>query len=279
MKSLALKHNIDLKASKIRLNMFPKAVTEQVVDMCWDHMTLSPTDYSYLLSVVRYIVPSNDKKAKNYTWKIGFSPSSATLDHHAAFERLEDEEKISRAYYKIQEACDRCGIKEWPQPTWNALDIGASPGGWSLYLSQVVGKVFAVDPADLVINRPNVVHLKGKIQQVIPQIDGVPLHMIVCDMNEDASIAIGCIASVIDRLQVGGRIILTFKYQKRAQSNIEGRLIADCKAFLTAMPCCDVFKTMHLVSNHHERTLIAIKSRPSAEPKPQDTPSSSQLGT
>lgn len=222
---------------------------------------LSPTQSTQILALVRYIDPST----KEIFWKIGFSPIESALDHQAAFVMLEDENNISRAFYKIQEAVDRCGVEEWPQPTWNAVDIGASPGGWSLYLSEVVGTVYAVDPADLVVNRPNIVHLKGQLLNVLPQLESIPLHVIVCDMNADPEIAIDCIKALEPRLQIGGRIILTFKYQKRAAANIERRLAADSERFCKALPTCDVLKTMHMVSNHHERTLVGVKSRASSE--------------
>lgn len=54
---------------------------------------------------------------------------------------------ISRAYYKIQEACLR--FKVPLNETWKVLDLGAAPGGWSQWLSQVAHIVVAVDPANM----------------------------------------------------------------------------------------------------------------------------------
>lgn len=233
---------------------------------------LSPTQSSHILAFVRYLNPST----KEIYWRIGFSPVSSALDHNAAFDRLEDESNISRAFYKIQEACERCGVREWPQPTWNAVDIGAAPGGWSLYLSEVVGKVYAVDPADLVVNKPNIIHLRGQLLNVLPQLADISLHVIVCDMNADPEVAIGCIQALESRLEIGGRVILTFKYQKRATANIERRLANDSDLFRKSLPSCDVLKTMHMVSNHHERTLVAIKVRPTESSTTSTTSSSSQ---
>lgn len=56
---------------------------------------------------------------------------------------------ISRAYYKIQEACLR--FKVPLDETSKALDLGAAPGGWSQWLSQVAHIVVAVDPANMCI--------------------------------------------------------------------------------------------------------------------------------
>lgn len=56
-----------------------------------------------------------------------------------------------------------------------AIDIGACPGGWTTYLSDCCGcSVIAVDPAQLdpsVTARPGVYQIKGKAQDVGPQID------------------------------------------------------------------------------------------------------------
>lgn len=260
--SLASKLGIDLPSTSLRLNLFPKSALDEALKLIPETQNLSPTQSTHILALVRYVNAST----KETYWRIGFSPVSSALDHQAAFDRLEDESNISRAFYKIQEACERCGVKEWPQPTWNAVDIGASPGGWSLYLSDVVGKVYAVDPAELVVNRPNIIHLQGQLLNVLPQLAGIPLHVVVCDMNADPEIAIGCIQALEPQLAIGARIILTFKYQKRAAANIERRLAADSERFTKALPTCDVTKTMHMVSNHHERTLVAMKVRPTQEP-------------
>jgi 23S rRNA C2498 (ribose-2'-O)-methylase RlmM len=265
--SLATKFGINLSTSTLRLNVFPKSYVETIVDVLLQSgQKLSPTNYSHILAILKY----TDKSSNTHTYRVGFAPAASGLDHHAAFERLEDESNVSRAFYKIQEACERCGVKEWPQPTWNALDIGASPGGWSWYLSQVVGTVYAVDPADLTISKPNIIHLKGQMLQVLPQLDGIPLNMIVCDMNVDPEIAVECIFSVVDRLTLGGRIIWTLKYPKRALANIEKRLTSDIAVFNSKIPSCDVIRTMHMVSNHHERTLVAVKVRPT-EPKAESS--------
>jgi 23S rRNA U2552 (ribose-2'-O)-methylase RlmE/FtsJ len=258
IQSLATRLGIDLSNCQLRLNIYPKAITESVVDLLLEHAKLSPTDYSHILAIIRYTSPENPQQ---HTYRIGFSPFDSALDHYKAYELLEDESNISRAFYKIQEACERCGVKEWPQPTWNAVDIGASPGGWSLYLSQVVGTVYAVDPADLVVSKPNIIHLKGQLLHVLPQFDNIPVHMIVCDMNDDPDVALKCIEPLARKLQVGGRIIWTLKYPKRAPANIQKRLANDCALFLQLLPYCEVLRTMHLVSNHHERTLVGLKTR------------------
>jgi 23S rRNA C2498 (ribose-2'-O)-methylase RlmM len=243
------------------LNVYPKKITEEIVDIVIEKTDkLRPTKFDHILAILRYV----DQKTGTVTHKIGFSPAASGLDHVMALTRLDDESHVSRAFYKIEEACERCGVQEWPQPSWNALDIGASPGGWSLYLSQVVGTVYAVDPAELTVKKDNIVHLKGQLLHMLPQLESVKLHLVVCDMNNDPSVALECLKSVEHKLEIGGRIIWTLKYQKRATANIDKRLVNDTNIFKQLLPSCDVVRTMHMVSNHHERTLVAVKTRPSS---------------
>lgn len=49
---------------------------------------------------------------------------------------------------KIHEALEVTGTKLDASST--AVDLGAAPGSWSQYLSPLVAKVYAVDPADIV---------------------------------------------------------------------------------------------------------------------------------
>jgi 23S rRNA U2552 (ribose-2'-O)-methylase RlmE/FtsJ len=74
-------------------------------------------------------------------------------------------------------------------PTDVVLDMGASPGGWSLYLSTVakVAHVHAVDPGaldDSVLELPNVTHHRMKIQ--------VTLHTTLCSSMRVQRIAVDC---------------------------------------------------------------------------------------
>ncbi|KAG5182002.1 hypothetical protein JKP88DRAFT_349085 [Tribonema minus] len=80
---------------------------------------------------------------------------AASIDAHAP----------CRAFYKLREATDRAGIAY--QQNWNALDMGASPGGWTHFLSPRVARVFAVDPGSMdadVLALPNVTYLRAKVQ-------------------------------------------------------------------------------------------------------------------
>lgn len=56
---------------------------------------------------------------------------------------------------------------------------GAAPGGWTMLLAERVGRVFAVDNADLASQAllPNVVHIRSLAQNAEPHILRCVLHL------------------------------------------------------------------------------------------------------
>ena len=57
----------------------------------------------------------------------------------------------------------------------NELELdcaGAAPGSWSVYLSDNVNRVIAVDRAELMAEaiRPNILHLRQLAQEAVPDI-------------------------------------------------------------------------------------------------------------
>lgn len=90
---------------------------------------------------------------------------------------------VSRASLKVMESLKRFAISI--EKNFRIADIGAAPGGISLFLRSVSihktvindfsdlvceGKVIAVDPAELKVQHPNLVHLKQKVELSIQQL-------------------------------------------------------------------------------------------------------------
>ncbi|WP_207540107.1 SAM-dependent methyltransferase [Sabulicella rubraurantiaca] len=76
------------------------------------------------------------------------SPTKSSPFPRGAVRFEEDREgPPSRAYLKLWEGLTRFG--QWPGPGEVALDLGASPGGWSWALAQLGCEVVAVDKAPL----------------------------------------------------------------------------------------------------------------------------------
>jgi 23S rRNA U2552 (ribose-2'-O)-methylase RlmE/FtsJ len=75
---------------------------------------------------------------------------------------------VCRAWLKIKEAVERAGFNSTDHIRGNALDIGASPGGWSYYLAETCELVIAVDPGKLQEPIPdNVAHLCAKVENCV----------------------------------------------------------------------------------------------------------------
>ena len=128
--------------------------------------------------------------------------------------------RVSRAAWKLCEVYRR-------RPQFNptclklgrpfvAIDIGASPGGWSYELASMPGckKVYAVDPGDLTAPVPsNVVHLQQKIEDCTSDFktQGVAFDCVVCDMNSSPRMTVESFLGLSDVLNDGAVIVLTFK--------------------------------------------------------------------
>jgi 23S rRNA C2498 (ribose-2'-O)-methylase RlmM len=111
--------------------MFPKLTDPD--------LAFHPKSFTHYLSVVRV-------KGKYYTGiapkKYYFSEGELmsrffirilTLQKDNAVHSVK-KNKVSRAYHKIKEAVERTGVVPIDKD-WICVDVGAAPGGWSLYLS------------------------------------------------------------------------------------------------------------------------------------------------
>lgn len=218
-----------------------------------NNQIINPTKYDLTLSIIF----EKDAKSDLIKVRYGFALAKVTFDFNQAIDKLASQDHVSRAFYKIKEAFERCRIQESLQPTYNAIDIGAAPGGWSLFLSNIVKNVYAVDPAIITISKPNIIHIKSLIVNAIDKLQNISFDYAVCDMNEDPKNSIYCLKSIENQLNQGCVIILTFKYPKRGLKNLNKRIESDVKTFSDVLPSFKVLRVMHLLSNHHERTLIA----------------------
>lgn len=124
---------------------------------------------------------------------------------------------ICRAEQKLEEAIDLwdlAGVLDGA----DALDIGASPGGWSWVLAKAGARVTAVDPGALdarVTDLPSVTHLRVRAETLTfpePQFDWV-----VNDMNVDPPLAAEVLLQVRPWLREGARSVTTLKLAGRSR--------------------------------------------------------------
>ena len=188
-----------------------------------------------------------------------------------------------RAYYKIEEAFARSGVRV--QKDWKCVDVGASPGGWTSYLSARLsggerGRVWAVDPAALSGLDPipdNVTHLRMKAEEcegplladafdrglvdddasVSGSRVGIGIvNLVVCDANA-APMKVAEMLSAMSRLMKrGGWLVTTFKNFCRGAAEWEREVVAGAAALARAG--FERPRVYHLFSNcPQEKTLVA----------------------
>jgi len=136
------------------------------------------------------------------------------------------DDQVSRAEFKLLEAISVFGLE---LPTKGlALDIGASPGGWTRVLAEQGLRVDAVDPGDLdkrLRGNRLITHLRKRIQEYSP--GSKEFSVIVNDMKMDARDSIEIMLSFASRLAAGGTAVMTLKMPKMGGSPSESRKTLD----------------------------------------------------
>jgi 23S rRNA (cytidine2498-2'-O)-methyltransferase len=153
----------------------------------------------------------------------------------------------SRAYLKLWELFTVYGIKPTKQET--VLDLGACPGGWSWVLSQVSGKVIAVDKAPLdekISKIKNIRYLKKDAFELKPEEVGKVDWLfsdIICEPKR--------LLELIEKWKNAGvgQFVCTLKFK----GNTDFKIIEKFAAIKGA-------KLYHLYHNKHELTLVLKNS-------------------
>ncbi|MBD9360759.1 23S rRNA (uridine(2552)-2'-O)-methyltransferase RlmE [Methylomonas fluvii] len=98
----------------------------------------------------------------------------------------------SRAVFKLIEIQEKDKIIK---PGINIVDLGAAPGGWSEYVSKIVGKknkvialdLLAIDPIDGVDFIQGDFREGNVLEQLYKVLDGEPVHLLLSDMAPNMS--------------------------------------------------------------------------------------------
>ncbi len=160
-------------------------------------------------------------------------------------------DEISRAEFKLQEAIEYFNLNLSKFGT--ALDLGASPGGWTHLLANNGLGVVAVDPAELdarVVKNKNVKHYKELSQNFLTHYDG-KFDMVVNDMKMfgDKSAHIVCNCEKI--INTGATLVMTIKL---AETKIWEQIVAVLDILKEKFNIIGVKKLFH---NRQEVTVIA----------------------
>ena len=122
-----------------------------------------------------------------------------------------DEGQVSRSEFKLEEAL---AVFDLALPVGGvAMDLGASPGGWTRVLRRHGLSVWAVDPADLdlrVVADPSVHHARTTAGRFLAETDR-SFDLVVNDMRMTAELSCEVMLVAARRLKPGGLAIVTLK--------------------------------------------------------------------
>jgi 23S rRNA (cytidine2498-2'-O)-methyltransferase len=137
----------------------------------------------------------------------------------------QEKDQISRAEFKLLEAIDVFNLTL--PTTGTALDLGASPGGWTRILRKKGFSIVAVDPGDLAESLRSdhqITHHRQLVQQFLPTCNE-QFDLIVNDMRMDAIESAKLMVSASDLLKEDGLAIMTLKLSsKRAQTVVRNAI-------------------------------------------------------
>ncbi len=124
-----------------------------------------------------------------------------------------EKDLVSRAENKLLEAFEVFPLLQ-PIDGAEALDLGASPGGWSKVLASFGYAVTAVDPAPLessVLEDPRITYVQLSSQRFAATQRGSRFALIVNDMKMDAVESAHIVESISNLLSDDGAVVMTLK--------------------------------------------------------------------
>ena len=233
---------------------------------------MSPRHYTHVLFVVYsygkyffslepgdlYVLPAHQVASQQKTPPVGKQP--AAPGQSLATGPAGNTEILSRAYHKLEESfLMDDALRARITPGCRAIDLGASPGGWSSYLATARGcHVLAIDPGAVLCTSERVQHVAKLVEDSAEEICAFvskeqPLDLIVCDMNVRPDLACQLIHFVCATAPISptAMLVLTCKETLTGRSK---KLVIDAQVGLS-----DLFtswRSYHLLANGKERTLI-----------------------
>ena len=187
---------------------------------------------------------------------VGFSESRMMLSPRAGgiYRYAMTPDTISRAAFKLTEVFDR--IPLLLPSRFDALDLGAAPGGWTKVLLERGAHVTAVDPAELdprLGNDPRVIHYRGLSQEFLKHAGGKVFDLLVNDMRMDALESIRVTREALPLLKKDGYLVITLKLPEK------GSLKRAREAISLLKESTEILFARQLYHNRSEITCIAKK--------------------
>jgi 23S rRNA (cytidine2498-2'-O)-methyltransferase len=179
------------------------------------------------------------------------APATATLsDWPAGRVRLSrSPEQISRAEFKLEEAIATFSLDLSAGAT--ALDLGASPGGWTRILRQHGLEVWAVDPGELapaLIADEGVHHVATTAGRFLSE-SNRRFDVVVNDMRMDPILSTKMMLDAAPRVAPGGLIVMTLKLTPRNAYKTAHRAISALRG---------KYEVSHARQLHHNRNEATV---------------------
>lgn len=163
------------------------------------------------------------------------------------------EDFISRSEMKLLEALETFDIDLSDART--ALDLGASPGGWTKVLAEHGLSVTAVDPAELsdkLKRYRNITHYQGVAQNFMRE-NETQFDIITNDMRMDVAESCRIMVELAGVLKEGGLAVMTFKLPQRGEN------AAIKKGLQTLEQAYSISHAKQLFHNRSEITVVLKK--------------------
>lgn len=254
--------------SKIyRLQVYPRVDTYDVAALLSQEINFHPKKFTHVLHILR---------VSQEICFIGVTEKKAHFEAHKESWEDKDAKCVSRAYFKLRDAIDKLPLKLRQKINSDsfAIDIGASPGGWTQYLQKTVGYTASIDPANLdesILGLDNVVHFQQKSSDAFQEISKQyhlwksthdAIDLLVCDANKPVEEVMQLLEPYEKLMEKGSVLVLTLKFlhnqqkgAKRSYKNIARNTVVG----LLEKTWKDI-KIDWLLSNRlDERTITAIK--------------------
>lgn len=248
--------------TKLRVQAFPKTLEAGVVAQLASHGLSTPVEF----------VPRNAASVAHVVELNGCF--YATVQPESAPEggsKGDDAGRslpaaTSRAYYKLREVVESGALVLPPAAAaggaWVAMDVGASPGGWTqCLLEQGASRVFAIDRGRMDVEGDRVAHMKMLADEAIATLvdDGHAnaVDVYVCDMNMVSGESIEVLRSALPLLKPGASVVVTFKgfeHGKRLAAAERAAAKANLSAVLHG---AEVLEVHCLANRSDERTFIS----------------------
>lgn len=265
-------NNSEVEEYVIKVQASPKSMTEPLLQFVsgFTKCPYSSNEYTHLLQCI--FVPLDG------TFRWGLSTreeaDAQQLTNVKIVEKLSEVAAsrgfapVSRAFYKMKEIIEKYSVAwgwTWA-PNQIAVDVGASPGGWTQYLahSGICKEVVAVDAGLLhsdVLDLKQCIYVKGLIQsdeaKNALKSQSQQISIVVCDINADPCSSAQLLCEHVFPY-VSPRnciVVLTLKLHKNPKPKMITALEKRVQEILAPFGATD-FKVIHLTSNsRNERTL------------------------